>query len=121
MDFAMSAKAQDYHKRLSAFMTEFVFPAEAEYDRHRAEAGPNDHTVPPVVVTDATTTLTQAVWTNAEQWAYGRSCARCDVGLRSSFAYDEVRPYIMRFPDGEIVQIALDDMLSLRRTQWGVR
>ena len=26
----MSAKAQDYHKRLSAFMTEFVFPAEVE-------------------------------------------------------------------------------------------
>jgi acyl-CoA dehydrogenase len=31
MDFAMSAKAADYHKRLSAFMTEHVFPAEAEY------------------------------------------------------------------------------------------
>ncbi|MGX9789069.1 acyl-CoA dehydrogenase family protein [Mycobacterium sp. MMS18-G62] len=45
----MSAKAQDYHKRLTAFMTEFVFPAEAEYHRYREEAGPNDHTVPPVV------------------------------------------------------------------------
>jgi len=33
MDFAMSAKAQDYHKRLTAFMTEFVFPAEEAYDR----------------------------------------------------------------------------------------
>jgi acyl-CoA dehydrogenase len=49
MDFAMSAKAQDYHKRLSAFMTEFVFPAEAEYHRYRVEAGPDDHTVPPIV------------------------------------------------------------------------
>jgi len=29
MDFALSAKAQDSHKRLSAFMTEFVFPAPA--------------------------------------------------------------------------------------------
>jgi len=45
----MSAKAQDYHKRLTAFMTEFVFPAEAEYERYRAEAGPNDHTVPPII------------------------------------------------------------------------
>ncbi len=45
----MSAKAQDYHKRLSAFMTEFVFPAEAEYHRYREEAGPKDHTVPPIV------------------------------------------------------------------------
>jgi acyl-CoA dehydrogenase len=45
----MSAKAQDYHKRLTAFMTEFVFPAEEAYDRYRREAGPDDHTVPPVV------------------------------------------------------------------------
>jgi acyl-CoA dehydrogenase len=47
--FAMSAKAQDYHKRLTAFMTEFVFPAEEAYDRYRQQAGPDDHTVPPVV------------------------------------------------------------------------
>ena len=45
----MSAKAQDYHKRLTAFMTEFVFPAEADYEAYRREAGPDDHTVPPVV------------------------------------------------------------------------
>ncbi len=32
MDFAMSAKGQDYHNRLSDFMTEFVFPAEESYD-----------------------------------------------------------------------------------------
>src|SRR5688572_14590566 len=49
MDFAMSAKAQDYHKRLTAFMVEHVFPAEAAYHRYREEAGPDDHTVPPVV------------------------------------------------------------------------
>ena len=45
----MSAKAQDYHKRLTAFMTEFVFPAEEAYARYRHEAGPDDHTVPPVI------------------------------------------------------------------------
>src|ERR1700753_2602185 len=49
MDFAMSAKASDYHKRLSDFMTDYVFPAEADYDQYRHEAGPNDHTVPPIV------------------------------------------------------------------------
>src|SRR3954453_21642213 len=49
MDFAMSAKAQDHHKRLSAFMTEFVFPAEASYGEYRRAAGPDDHTVPPVI------------------------------------------------------------------------
>ena len=45
----MSAKANDYHKRLSDFMTEYVFPAEADYDKYRHEAGPNDHTVPPII------------------------------------------------------------------------
>jgi acyl-CoA dehydrogenase len=49
MDFAMSAKGQDYHERLTEFMTEFVFPAEASYDAYRHEKGPDDHTVPPVV------------------------------------------------------------------------
>jgi acyl-CoA dehydrogenase len=49
MDFAMSAKGQDYHKRLTNFMTEFVFPAEKDYDAYRHEKGPDDHTVPPVV------------------------------------------------------------------------
>jgi acyl-CoA dehydrogenase len=62
MDFAMSAKASDYHKRLSDFMTEFVFPAEAEYDRFRHEAGPNDHTVPPIVEELKTKAKARGLW-----------------------------------------------------------
>jgi acyl-CoA dehydrogenase len=49
MDFALSEKGQDYHKRLTDFMTEFVFPAEKDYDAYRHEKGPDDHTVPPVI------------------------------------------------------------------------
>jgi acyl-CoA dehydrogenase len=49
MDFAMSAKAADYHHRLTEFMVEEVFPAEKYYDEYRASAGPADFTVPPVV------------------------------------------------------------------------
>jgi acyl-CoA dehydrogenase len=49
MDFAMSAKAADYHKRLTEFMVDEVFPAEKSYDEYRAAAGPGDFTVPPVV------------------------------------------------------------------------
>jgi acyl-CoA dehydrogenase len=49
MDFAMSAKGRDYYDRLSDFMVEHVFPAEAAYDAYREEKGPKDHTVPPVV------------------------------------------------------------------------
>ncbi|MBU3751816.1 MAG: acyl-CoA dehydrogenase, partial [Mycobacterium sp.] len=49
MDFALSTKAADYHKRLTEFMVEEVFPAEKLYDDYRAAAGPGDFTVPPVV------------------------------------------------------------------------
>jgi acyl-CoA dehydrogenase len=62
MDFAMSAKAQDYHKRLTAFMTEYVFPAEAEYHRYREEAGPKDHTVPPIVEELKARAREQGLW-----------------------------------------------------------
>ncbi|MDT5094248.1 MAG: acyl-CoA dehydrogenase [Mycobacterium sp.] len=62
MDFAMSAKAQDYHKRLSAFMTEFVFPAEVEYERYRHEKGPDDHTVPPIIEELKTLARERGLW-----------------------------------------------------------
>ena len=45
----MSAKAADYHKRLTEFMVDHVIPAEEPYDAYRAAAGPGDFTVPPVV------------------------------------------------------------------------
>ncbi|ORX00051.1 acyl-CoA dehydrogenase family protein [Mycolicibacillus trivialis] len=49
MDFTMSARGAEYHQRLSDFMVEHVFPAEGAYTEYRAQAGPGDHTVPPVV------------------------------------------------------------------------
>ena len=45
----MSAKASDYHQPLSEFITDYVFPAEADYDKYREEVGPKDHTVPPII------------------------------------------------------------------------
>jgi acyl-CoA dehydrogenase len=44
-----SATARELHATLTTFMTERVFPAEPAYHRYRVEAGPDDHTVPPVV------------------------------------------------------------------------
>ncbi|MGH3523384.1 MAG: acyl-CoA dehydrogenase family protein, partial [Mycobacterium sp.] len=58
----MSAKASDYHKRLADFMTEHVFGAEASYDSYRHEAGPNDHTVPPVIEDLKTTAKERGLW-----------------------------------------------------------
>jgi len=49
VDFELSPKAKEYHERLSRFMVERVEPAEAEWDRYRAEKGWGDHSVPPVI------------------------------------------------------------------------
>jgi acyl-CoA dehydrogenase len=62
MDFAMSAKAADYHKRLEEFMVEEVFPAEKSYDEYRAAMGPGDFTVPPVVEELKTKAKQQGLW-----------------------------------------------------------
>ena len=45
----MSAKAADYHQRLTEFMVDEVLPAEKPYDDYRAAAGYGDFSVPPVV------------------------------------------------------------------------
>jgi acyl-CoA dehydrogenase len=62
MDFAMSAKAADYHKRLEEFMVDEVFPAEKSYDEYRAAMGPGDFTVPPVVEELKTKAKQQGLW-----------------------------------------------------------
>jgi len=58
----MSAKASDYHKRLSDFMIEYVFPAEADYDKYRHEAGTNDHSVPPIIEELKTKAKAAGLW-----------------------------------------------------------
>ncbi|MBX7449103.1 acyl-CoA dehydrogenase family protein [Mycolicibacterium sp. 3033] len=62
MDFAMSAKAADYHQRLTDFMVERVIPAEESYERYRREAGPDDHTVPPVIEELKAEAKTRGLW-----------------------------------------------------------
>jgi acyl-CoA dehydrogenase len=44
-----SAQAVQLYDALVDFMREEVFPAEESYDAYRAEVGPEDHTVPPVI------------------------------------------------------------------------
>ena len=58
----MSAKASDYHKRLSEFITDYVFPAEAEYHHYRHEAGRHDHTVPPIIEELKTKAKAAGLW-----------------------------------------------------------
>ena len=49
LDLRPSQKALELREALVAFMHEQVFPAEARYDEYRAQHGPHDHSVPPVV------------------------------------------------------------------------
>jgi len=49
MDFQPSARAEELSARLWDFLSERGLPAEAEYDAYRAAAGPDDHTLPPVI------------------------------------------------------------------------
>lgn len=46
---APSARAAQLHEALVGFMRYRVLPAEHAYEAYRAQAGPDDHTVPPVV------------------------------------------------------------------------
>lgn len=62
MDFALSTKAADYHKRLTDFMVAEVLPAEKSYDEYRAAAGPGDFTVPPVVEELKKKAKAQGLW-----------------------------------------------------------
>jgi acyl-CoA dehydrogenase len=44
-----SDRARELYDRMLEFMRERVLPAEADYHAYRAKAGPEDHSVPPVV------------------------------------------------------------------------
>ena len=46
---APSERARELHELLVGFMRDRVLPAEHEYEAYRTAAGPDDHTVPPVV------------------------------------------------------------------------
>ncbi len=46
---SQSEHARELYDRMLEFMRERVLPAEADYSAYRAKAGPEDHSVPPVV------------------------------------------------------------------------
>lgn len=49
MDLTLSAEAQDTVERVRGFVFDTVMPLEAQYYASRANAGPDDHTVPTVI------------------------------------------------------------------------
>ncbi|MFS3128456.1 acyl-CoA dehydrogenase family protein [Nocardioides sp. Bht2] len=48
-DLTLSPRARELREKLIDFMNNEVFPAEQAYHAYRKAAGPDDHTVPPVV------------------------------------------------------------------------
>ncbi|MCU1693740.1 MAG: hypothetical protein JWM64_2831 [Frankiales bacterium] len=59
---APSARAVELHDRMHAFVRDEVLPAEAEYEAHRREAGPDGHVVPPVVERLKERARAQGLW-----------------------------------------------------------
>lgn len=49
LDLSPTARGLELRRNMAEFMNDHVFPAEAAYARYRAERGPGDHTLPPVV------------------------------------------------------------------------
>ncbi len=62
MDFQPSAKADELSARMWDFLNDKVLPAEAVYDAFRAQVGPDDHTLPPVVEELKTEARAQGLW-----------------------------------------------------------
>ena len=57
-----SERAVALHAALTEFMQAYVFPAEASYEAYRAERGPHDHTLPPVVESLKTLARERGLW-----------------------------------------------------------
>ena len=64
MDFALSAKADDYSKRMRAFLEESILPIEAEYEawREQRRGTPAEHDLPPVVETLKSEARERGLW-----------------------------------------------------------
>jgi acyl-CoA dehydrogenase len=64
VDFAPSAVADDYTKRMRAFLDESILPAEAEYDAYREErrGTPAEHDLPPVMETLKAEARDRGLW-----------------------------------------------------------
>lgn len=62
LDLTPSPRAQQLREELLVFMNTEVFPAEAGYHAYRAERGPGDHTVPPIVEELKTKARARGLW-----------------------------------------------------------
>ncbi len=62
MDFSPSPRVQELSAQMWDFLNDKVLPAEAVYDDYRAEKGPDDHTLPPIVEELKVQAREQGLW-----------------------------------------------------------
>jgi len=62
MDFTPSPRVQELSAQMWDFLNEKVLPAEAVYDVYRAEVGPDDHNLPPIVEELKEQARAQGLW-----------------------------------------------------------
>jgi len=62
MDFTPSPRVQELSAQMWDFLNEKVLPAEAVYDAYRAEVGPDDHNLPPIVEELKEQARAQGLW-----------------------------------------------------------
>lgn len=62
MDFSPSPRVQELAAQMWEFLNDKVLPAEAEYDAYRAQVGPDDYTLPPIVEELKVQAREQGLW-----------------------------------------------------------
>lgn len=62
LDLRPTTRARELREKMVDFMHAHVFPSEHRYEEYRLEAGPGDHTVPPVVEQLKTEAKAQGLW-----------------------------------------------------------
>jgi acyl-CoA dehydrogenase len=62
LDLSPTVRGRELRENMAEFMNDHVFPAEADYARYRAERGPADHTLPPVVEDLKTEARRRGLW-----------------------------------------------------------
>ncbi len=62
MDFSPSPRVQELSAQMWDFLNDRVLPAEAVYDAYRAEVGPDDYTLPPIVEELKAQAREQGLW-----------------------------------------------------------
>ncbi|MEV6815655.1 hypothetical protein AB0M52_26550, partial [Micromonospora sp. NPDC051296] len=69
-DLRLSPQGEQRYAEMVAFLRDEVLPAEPAYHRHRADGGPGDHSVPPVIEELKRSAKRRGLWSIQEETGY---------------------------------------------------